>query len=152
MPLLTDHDIYAIARATAGLPWKDLQVSPMLRLLLDNLQLTDSMALLRLLGPEFRARVMQTSASAPPPPVVLKIPEPEPVIVPALPPQAQLTDRALKAAEGAGHWLDDTMTWACRRSPMTPPFFLTAGLVWALGLAIARRCAAPLHKPIYPHL
>lgn len=109
MPLLTDHDIYAIARATAGLSWQDVPVSPMIRLLLDNLQLTDSMSLLRLLGPEFRARVMQTTASAPPPPIVQKTPEPEPVIIPALPHQAQLTDRALKAAEGAGRWLDDVL-------------------------------------------
>jgi DNA-binding transcriptional ArsR family regulator len=151
MSALTDADLHAIARATTGLPWTDIQVSPLVRQLLHNLHMKDSTHLLRLLGPEVSGQILKIDLTMPPPEPA-KVPDIERVRIPLLPPEAQLSDTALQAGEQVGRWLTDFSAWATRRSPMTPPLFLVAGGLWALGLAIARRCAAPLHKPIYPHL
>lgn len=151
MQPLTEGDLYAIARAASGLPWQDLPASPLVSLLLHNLQATDATHLLRLLGTEMSARVLKVDPNGPPPELYRRS-EPEPIFIPPLPKAAQLSEVGLQAAEGVGGWLDDFMIWATQRSPMTPPLFLMAGGLWTLGLAIARRCTAPLHKPIYPHL
>jgi hypothetical protein len=153
MSVLTDADLYAIARAAAGLSWQQVSVSPVVGLLLGNLQTQDATHLLRLFGAEVSGQVLHIDPSEPPPESPQpQHTEPEPVFVPPLPREARLSDRAIQAAEGVGSWLNDFTTWATRRSPMTPPLFLVSGGLWAVGLAVARRCAAPLHKPIYPHL
>lgn len=54
MSVLTDSDLYAIAQASTGQPWQQLPVSPVVGLLLRNLELKDATHLLRLLGPEVR--------------------------------------------------------------------------------------------------
>jgi len=149
---LNDCELYAIARAAAGLSWQDVPTGPVLRLMLMNLQPKDATSLLRLLGPELSTRVLTIDPSAPAPANPYRSVEAEPIFVPALPSEAQLDDVALQAAEMVGGWLKEILAWSTRRSPMTPPDFLTAGLVWTLGLAIARRCAVSLHKPIFPHL
>ncbi len=151
---LTETDLYAIARAATGLPWQEVPTSPVLRLLLGNMQPKDTPSLLRLLGPTVTAQVLAIDANAPPPITsnLSTAAQRETVSIPALPSEAQLSDKVRQAAETVGGWLDATLLWASERSPMTPPSFLTAGLIWALGLAIARRCAVPLHKPIFPHL
>ncbi len=151
MPVLTDGDLYAIARATAGLSWQGLPVSPVVGLLLSNLKVKDATHLLRLLGPDVSGQILKLDPNGKAP-QSLKPPEVESPIIPPLPKEARLDDKALQAAEAVGGWLNDFMHWATLRSPMTPPLFLQAGGLWVLGLAIARRCAAPLHKPIYPHL
>jgi DNA-binding transcriptional ArsR family regulator len=153
MPVLSAGDLYAIARAAAGLSWQQVSISPVVGLLLSNLHSQDATHLLRLFGAEVSRQVLQIDPSGPlPEPPQPPTSEPEPVFVPPLPREACLGDSALKAAEGVGGWLNDFTAWATQRSPMTPPLFLVAGGLWAVGLAVARRCAAPLHKPIYPHL
>jgi predicted transcriptional regulator len=72
--------------------------------------------------------------------------------VPALPSTAQLSDKALQASENVASWYYDAVAWTRARSPMTPIHFLQAGVVWVLGLAVARRACIELHERIYPHL
>lgn len=72
---------------------------------------------------------------------------------PELPKSAQLSAKTLEASQGVGCWLDEGMKWLTARSPMTPRLFLESGLLWAAGLAIARRAVLRLDfDDIYPHL
>jgi hypothetical protein len=152
-PILTASELYAVARAAAGMPWQDVPIAPVVRLLLEHLQPNDTTTLLRLLGPDLSAQVLLMDATAPPPiPAERPQPNDAALSIPPLPMEAQLSDHAVQAAETVGNWLTEALQWATMRSPMTPFTFLTVGLIWTLGLAIARRCTLPLHKPIFPHL
>jgi hypothetical protein len=150
----TEDELYAIARASVGLPWGNLSINPLVAFLIKDLKPKDATALLRLLGEDVTTAVVKIDPNAPPPhPVPLKRPVPDDtLLIPALPPEAQLSDKARKSSEQVGGWLTECVAWARKRSPMTPDLFLESGVLWAIGLAVARRCAAPLHKPIYPHL
>lgn len=72
--------------------------------------------------------------------------------IPPLPPYAQLMDEQLKAAEFVGCLLTTFISWATKRSPMTPPFLLEAGGLFLVSLAIALRVCIQFGSPIYPNL
>jgi len=152
IPQLKPVDLWGLRRAMDGLPYDPDSMSPWLAGMVSNMagQKGAATALLSLLGPDITIKVLQVDPNTEPPTPAKD--EPEPIVTPALPVSAQLSDQALRQAESAGRWLDEFMTWATRRSPMTPPKFLEAGGVWLLSLAIARRVALRLHAPIYPHL
>jgi hypothetical protein len=149
MVALTSVDLLAVARATCSdIEWRELPVTPLVRELLTN-ALEDKQgttALERLLGPDVWAQVLAISPDEQPQQTE------EEVFLPPLPVAAQLSDRARKAAEQSGLFVDKFLEWAIRRSPMTPPQFLEAGVVWALALAIARRVHINVYKPVFPNL
>jgi hypothetical protein len=73
--------------------------------------------------------------------------------VPALAKAALLTDKLLAASETVGTFHRDCVTWLSKRSPMTPHIFLESGPLWAVGLAVARRCVLRLgFGEIFPNL
>lgn len=73
--------------------------------------------------------------------------------VPALSKTAQLSDKLLAASEAVGIFHLDCIRWLSKRSPMTPNIFLESGPLWAVGLAVARRCVLRLgFGEIFPNL
>ena len=73
--------------------------------------------------------------------------------VPPLPASAQLTDQLISVGEAVGHFQRDCLAWLSKRSPMTPRIFLESGPLWAVGLAVARRCVLRLgFGEIFPNL
>ena len=73
--------------------------------------------------------------------------------VPPLPKAAQLDPALVEAANAVGRFHRDCTDWLKRKSPMTPPIFLESAPLWAVGLAIARRCILRLSfDDIYPNL
>ncbi|MHB8629271.1 MAG: ArsR/SmtB family transcription factor [Aggregatilineales bacterium] len=150
---LHNQDAYALARAVSGLSTEGLAVSPGIQLILNAFttkQPDDYRTLQRILREGGALdQVLKLDPQAPQSPA---IPEEEPVTIPELPPEAHLSGDAIRAGAGVAGWLDEFMTWATARSPMTPHSFLQAGGIWTLGLAIARRCCVHLHAPIFPHL
>ena len=70
-----------------------------------------------------------------------------------LPQKAQLSDELVKSAEGVGRFHRECSDWLAQKSPMTPRIFLESAPLWAVGLAIARRCVLRLSfDDIYPNL
>ena len=73
--------------------------------------------------------------------------------VPPLPKAAQLDESLITAAKGVGRFQRDCADWLARKSPMTPRIFLESAPLWAVGLAIAKRCVLRLSfDDIYPNL
>ena len=73
--------------------------------------------------------------------------------VPPLPKAAQLDPALVEAANAVGRFHRDCTDWLKRKSPMTPHIFLESAPLWAVGLAIARRCILRLSfDDIYPNL
>lgn len=130
-------------------PFDGIDANPFLRVLVGQGAITDANSVLSVLGNEALMAVLaQDPAHAPAPPA----PPDDSVFVPPLPDYARLNKTALDAAGAVAPWLSQFMAWASKRSPMTPEAFLESGALWALGLAVARRCCVHLHEPIYPHL
>src|SRR5690606_10562916 len=101
----------------------------------------DDLAFARRLLSDHLADIFQQDPNGEPP-IALRStslrPE-EDAYIPPLLPEARLSDKAMAAAESVAPWYYQTVEWAKQRSPMTPPQFLEAGVVWLLSLAIARR-------------
>lgn len=152
--LLNSTDTYLLARKLARLEQPDdMQPSPGVALLLNSYD-TDKPDEFRRLNDVLRTGgVLQQIVAIDPktPPSHEKPSEPE-IYIPPLPDYAQLPDTALKAAENVGTWYKEASQWAAKRSPMTPFHFLQSGVIWAIGLAVARRVSLELHEQIYPHL
>jgi len=73
--------------------------------------------------------------------------------VPALPSAAMLNDKAVKASETAGEWLNQYMAWAIDRADRSPEDFIEVSGLWVAGLCLARRLSLGLgHDTIYPNL
>lgn len=161
---LTRQDAYALKCAVSRQPIpQEITLSPVLKLLLDgldtinnpedwsfvqNLVTRDSTVL---------QQVMQEDPTAPPPvPPAQRGPDaalPALAAIPDLPKTARLSEDAQTQAKAAGRFLDDGMAWLTQRSPMTPRGFLESGLLYVVGLMIARRCVLRLDfDDIYPHL
>jgi hypothetical protein len=117
---LTEMELYAIARVIGGQPWQMLTVSPLVGTMLGNLNVADIGTLLRMLGTEVTGQILKIDPYTMPPEPQQAVSPLRDVYVPPLPAEAQLSDTALKAAEGVAGWLDDALAWAVQRSPMTP--------------------------------
>jgi len=127
-----------LAGLLATLDW---QKNPDHRLILQNLVSTQSGML---------EQVMKADPKGKPP-----VDEPicDELYVPTLPKAAQLSDSLITAASGVGRFQRDCAGWLARKSPMTPRIFLESAPLWAVGLAIARRCVLRLSfDDIYPNL
>jgi hypothetical protein len=151
--MLAEIDIFAIAKAVTGRPWAYLPVSPFVGNLLSNIQPKDGPALLKMMGAEISAAVLKIDPDCEPPFVVPSIRSmSNEVSVPALPESARLSAAALESAVDACPFLDRFLTWAVQRSPMTPPFFLEAGVIWMIGVVIAGRLRLNVYRPLAPNL
>ncbi len=156
---LTAQDAYAFRRALSKMPVPDdLPLSPLATLLLKSLDPQHNPAgwqtlqALAISDHQVMQQIMLVDPTAPPP-----NPEPsrveEGVYVPPLPAKAQLDSSLINAAEEVGHFHRDCTAWLAQKSPMTPRIFLESAPLWAVGLAIARRCVLRLSfDDIYPHL
>lgn len=153
---LSEQDAYVLRRALARLETKDLPVSPGVALLLSGLDMQQSADWNRLSEiinkfPDLQKQVLAHDPKGPAPEQTATATDDEVVYIPPLPVYSRLSDESRKAAEGVGRWQQDYRRWATQRSPMTPAHFVETGGVWALGLAVGRRCCIHLHKPIFPN-
>ncbi len=148
---LTHLDAYAVARFLAGLDWEHCLASPWLANIMRNVQSSKDKrkVLAELLGTEIAAQVFAIDPRGDPPQAKKEV---EPVHVPDLPSEAQLTDADKQAAENAAPFVDEFLSWAKQRSPMTPAFYLESAALYAIAVAAAKRCVINLHGPIAPNL
>lgn len=156
----TEHDKYALRRVmTRKEVPGDLQLSPFMDMLLKSYNLSSKEDYINLVDVTTRMfgrmddvtqrDILKIDPNAPAPEV--KKAE-QSVYIPHLPKEAQLSEDAIKAGEMVGEWYQDTVKWCSERSPMTPVHFLEVGVIWLIGLAVARRVYVELHERIYPHL
>ena len=154
---LTEHDAYALRRAVSMLDIPaGLTLSPLVESLLASLDWQHDRAHWSILqqiltrDPELSAQVLRVDPNAP---VPTSSKSAEDAYVPPLPKAAQLTDKLMASAETVGAFHRDCLAWLSQRSPMTPRIFLESGPLWAVGLAVARRCVLRLgFGDIYPNL
>lgn len=154
---LSPNDAYAFRRVLSKLDVPDdLELTPITRLLLNTLDPQHNPAGWQTLQEiatgdhQVMQQIMYLDPKSAPP-----VPE-KPVdelFVPPLPGKAQLDDALVKAALQVGRFHRDCADWLARKSPMTPHIFLESAPLWAVGLAIARRCVLRLSfDDIYPNL
>ena len=154
---LTEHDAYALRRAVSMLDIPaGLTLSPLVELLLASLDWQHDRAHWSILqqiltrDPEVSAQILRVDPNAP---VPTSSKSADDAYVPPLPKAAQLTDKLMASAETVGAFHRDCLAWLSQRSPMTPRIFLESGPLWAVGLAVARRCVLRLgFGDIYPNL
>lgn len=154
---LTPDDAYAFRRVLSKMDLPDdLRLSAVAKLLLETLDPLHNPAHWQMLQDMVTRdhRIMQQvmfidPTSAPPedPGDGAKL------WVPPLPKAAQLDPALVEAANVVGRFHHDCTDWLKRKSPMTPHIFLESAPLWAVGLAIARRCILRLSfDDIYPNL
>lgn len=150
---LSPIDVFYLARVVLQnpeeFPYAELGANPFLKAMVDQQILTNADSVMKILGNDALMAILAQDPATPP---VIPQDDDDSVFVPPLPEEAQLSPEAQDAAQSVSPWLSDFMAWATARSPMTPPLFLESGALYALGLAVARRCYVHLHEPIYPHL
>ena len=155
---LSPNDAYAFRRVLSKMDVPvDLELSPVVRLLLKTLDPQNNPAGWQMLQDmvtqdhEIMQQIMYIDPKTDPPAPEKK--KPDELYVPPLPKQAQLDDALLTAAEKVGRFHQDCTHWLVQKSPMTPRIFLESAPLWAVGLAIARRCVLRLSfDDIYPNL
>lgn len=144
--MLSQNDLFCIARFQSGLDWQQYNPTPMIAGMLANIKSDlDKMAFFRMLGTETQQRVLQLD------PLVLPAPkrnEAAQARIPALPQAAQIDPAQIKRPA----FVDEFMRWSIKRSPMTPASFLEAGVLFAVAAAIAGRIRLPIYKPIASNL
>lgn len=154
---LSEPDAYALRRALSMMDVpKDVKISPIVQSLLQTLDWKHNPAHWSLLqqivthDSALSAQVLRVDPTS-----SIKTDEKASAntFVPALAKSAQLTDKLLVASERVGVFHRDCLTWLSKRSPMTPQIFLESGPLWAVGLAVARRCVLRLgFGEIFPNL
>lgn len=153
--MLADSDAYQLSRWFAGLDFDDgVPVTPATRLtvsVLDSSNRDDIQIARRIFAPVLE-QIFKQDPKVPPYRRNMQVRPEDGVYIPPLPVEAQLTDKALQAAERVAPWWHATTDWLLKRSPMTPPLFLRAGAVWLVSLAIARRTCIDFHDRITPLL
>ena len=154
---LSEQDSYALRRALSmmNVP-TELMVSPLVESLLATLDWKNNPAHWSLLqqivthDPAVSAQILRVDPTATIPPKESVQAE---TFIPSLPKSAQLPDTLMTAAENVGQFQRDCLAWLSKRSPMTPRIFLESGPLWAVGLAVARRCVLRLgFGEIFPNL
>ncbi|MBI1256411.1 MAG: DUF3987 domain-containing protein [Chloroflexi bacterium] len=154
---LSESDAYALRRALSMMDIPaDLKISPIVEALLKTLDWKNNPAHWSLLqqivtqDPAVSGQILRLDPNR-------KAPADGSVdqraYIPSLPNSAQLSDKLLGAAEHVGKFHHDCLNWLSKRSPMTPRLFLESGPLWAVGLAVARRCVLRLgFGEIFPNL
>jgi len=157
--LLTIQDAFALRCAISLQPIpNEVKPSPILAGLLSTLDWQknpDHRLILQNLvsiQPGILEQVMKVDPKGQPP-----VPVDEPICeefyVPPLPKAAQLDENLIRKSQEVGRFQRDCADWLARKSPMTPRIFLESAPLWAVGLAIARRCVLRLSfDDIYPNL
>src|SRR3990172_2535217 len=154
---LTPMDAYVFRRVLSKLDIADaLKLSPVAKLLLETLDPLNNSAHWQMLQDmvtkdhQIMQQVMYIDPKSQP--LEDKTDSSE-LYVPPLPKAAQLDDTLSGAANEVGHFHRDCTDWLIQKSPMTPHIFLESAPLWAVGLAIARRCVLRLSfDDIYPNL
>ncbi|MEO8392499.1 MAG: DUF3987 domain-containing protein [Chloroflexota bacterium] len=154
---LTEQDAYALRRALSRMEVPtDLPISPLVESLLASLDWKNNEAhrvLLQQIVTHYPAVSAQILRIDPSQEMTSNAEAPADIFVPPLPRSAQLTDPLIAAAETVGRFHHDCLRWLSKRSPMTPQIFLESGPLWAVGLAVARRCVLRLgFGDIFPNL
>lgn len=144
--MLSQNDLFCIARFQSGLDWQQYNPTPMIAGMLANIKSDlDKMAFFRMLGTETQQRVLQLD------PLVLPAPkrnEAAQAKITPLPAAAQIDPALVKTPA----FVSDFMRWAKKRSPMTPVSFLESGIIYAVAVAIAGRLRLHVYKPLAPNL
>jgi len=153
--LFTELDLYVLARAFVGRGWSDLPASPLVRLLLSQIDMRipeDVDALRRVLGPDRLHAVFSLDPDALPPQSFS--PNEDLDTVPALPETARLSADQQRQAADVGRWLDDYVTWAGSAANETPLLFHQGAGLWLAALAIGRRLYihAPWGQRVFPNV
>jgi len=154
---LSPNDAYAFRRVLSKMDVpEDLPLSPVVSLLLKTLDPANNPAGWQTLQEiatddhQVMQQIMYIDPKSPPPAPEKK---PDDLYVPALPDKARLSADLLQAAESVGRFHRACSDWLAQKSPMTPRIFLESAPLWAVGLAIARRCVLRLSfDDIYPNL
>lgn len=154
---LTPNDAYAFRRALSKLDVPDdLPLSPVAKLLLETLDPLHNPAHWQMLQEmvtrhhPIMQQVMVVDPTSQPPDDPKDYDE---LYVPPLPKAAQLDPSLVEAANAVGRFHHDCTDWLMQKSPMSPHIFLESAPLWAVGLAIARRCVLRLSfDDIYPNL
>ena len=105
---LTPQDSYVLARALVGLPYDALPLSPIMSLLLANLdpaQPEDVQILRRVLGQQLMLEVLRVDPEGAAPETPFRSTDLN--VVPELPENARLSDAQISQAQTVGKWLDD---------------------------------------------
>jgi len=155
--LLTTQDAFALRCAISLQPIPtEVKPSPILAGLLSTLDWQknpDHRLILQNLvsaQPYVLEQVMKVDPKGNPPQETSECDE---LYVPPLPKAAQLDTHLIEATKGVGRFQRDCADWLAKKSPMTPRIFLESAPLWAVGLAIARRCVLRLSfDDIYPNL
>lgn len=162
--LLTAQDAFALRCAISLQPLPEgMKTSPLVTSLLATLNWKENVEHrlilqdLVLKQPELFNQVMPVDPRSAPP---AEAPAPSPssrlndeLYVPELAKSAQLDEKLVAASEGVGRFQRDCADWLKRKAPMTPHLFLESAPLWAVGLAIAKRCVLRLNfDDIYPNL
>jgi hypothetical protein len=153
MQPLNNVEIYAVARAVAGLDWKHIQINnPLLRAMLENTTPKTGSSLLRMLGQEANQAVIAVDPNEPMP----DLPKDRPAWedVPDLPKSARLTPAQEREGRETGALLDAYLDWAGRSANQTPMLFHMWGGLFMIGTTIARRLCVNTtwQQRIYPNL
>lgn len=148
---LSPLDLYALSRAFVGLSIGELSVTnPLVAGLLTNINWSNpqQLGIARQVLKDYLPAILAVDPNGPPP-ATPELTQPD-IYIPELLKAARLSDKALAASEQVGNWYKKAAQWTMERSPMTPPHFLEAGVVWLIGLAVNRRVCISLHEEIYP--
>ena len=138
---ISKKDALYLRRHLAGLDVSELDASPMVKMLID---VSPAAKLREIIFNEYGfigQQLMQVDPSATDPS------SDDEASTPPLPKSCQLV-----ANKSASIWYDTAREWTYSQSPMTPTHMLDTGLVWLIGLVIARRVKINLHTSIYPNL
>lgn len=155
---LTPNDAYAFRRALSKMDVPDdLILSPLADLLIKSLDPQNNPVGWQTLqdiatqNHEIMQQIMYVDPKSPPPKTESK--DNGELYVPPLPVNAQLSDDLIADASNVGRFYRDCVEWLKQKSPMTPDIFLESAPLWAVGLAIARRCVLRLSfDDIHPNL
>lgn len=155
---LTPNDAYAFRRVLSKMDVPDdLVLSPLASLLLKSLDPQNNPAGWQTLqdiatrNHEIMQQIMYIDPKSPPPKIATK--GNDELYVPPLPTNAQLSEELIESARNVGRFHRDCAEWLNQKSPMTPRIFLESAPLWAVGLAIARRCVLRLSfDDIHPNL
>jgi len=152
---LSDQDAYVLARVLVGLPWTDFPVSPVVELLLTNLDMNqpqDMQILRRVLGAENLQAILRVDPNGSPPAPRRRTGDVN--TVPPLPAEVRLTSHQRHQAAEVGQWLAEYVTWASSAANETPLRFHEGAGLWLGALAIGRRLCihTPWGQAVYPNL
>ncbi len=152
---LAQHDLYVLSRALVAKEWEDFPASPIVELLLSNLDIhvpEDMHILRRVLGADALRAILAVDPNGPAPAFQARSGDLN--TVPELPTTAHLSAEQQRQAAEVGTWLDEYVAWAGSAANETPLLFHQAAGLWLAALAIGRRLYihTPWRQRVFPNL